>query len=290
MTYISNHTADIAIKDAIRAKLAADAEAWLKTKQNGGKAKASLPDPEPEKPKSYEKLKMRKPEPKQPSEPNISEETARLNRLRKAGMLGIRTKLRTSGRTQTELAKRLGVSAQLMSQYLSGETSTTEELTEKIKAEAEALMTSPPADKPKPQRGVEWPGRSNMVAMMRRHGVKAIHVKHKTGFPGSYVQDCISGRYNPTSERLPVIERAILDLVQCAIDGREPEKKHDPKLYAIGLRLRQMLDDAGLLQKDIREAMCVSSGYISNILSGRQEVSDERVREIENTIKRLAKK
>lgn len=43
MTYISNHTADIAIKNAIRAKLAADAEAWLKAKQNGGKAKASLP-------------------------------------------------------------------------------------------------------------------------------------------------------------------------------------------------------------------------------------------------------
>ena len=290
MTYISNHTADIAIKDAIRAKLAADAEAWLKAKKNGGKAKASLPDPEPEKPRSYEKLAVRKPEPRQPSDPVISEETARLNRLRKAGMLGIRTRLRTSGRTQTELAKRCGVSPQLMSQYLSGETSTTEDVTKKILTEAEALMATPPAEKPKVQKGVEWPGRSNMVALMRRHGVKAIHVKHKTGFPGSYVQDCIAGRYNPSSERLPVIERAIMDLVQCAIDGRDPEKKHNPKLYAIGLRLRQMLDDAGLLQKDIREDMCVSSGYISNILSGRQEVSDERVREIENTIKRLAKK
>ena len=30
--------------------------------------------------------------------------------------------------------------------------------------------------------------------------------------------------------------------------------------------------------------------YISNILAGRQEVSQERVEEIEKTIKRLAKK
>jgi transcriptional regulator with XRE-family HTH domain len=289
MTYISNHTADIAIKDSIRAKLAADAEAWLAAKQNGGKAQASLPDPEPAKPRSYEKLAMRKPEPRDPSNPGVSEETARINRLRRSGMLGIRTRLRAAGATQTELAKRLGLSPQLMSQYLSGETSTTEEMAERIRTEAEAMISAP-VEKPKIQRGVEWPSRSNMVALMRRHGVKAIHVKHKTGFPGSYVQDCIAGRYNPSSERLPIIERAILDLVQCAIDGREPEKKHDVKLYDIGVRLRRMLDDAGLIQKDLREAMCVSSGYISNILAGRQEVSQERVEEIEKTIKRLARK
>ena len=288
MTYISNHTADIAIKNSIRAKLAADAEAWLAAKQNGGKAQASLPNPEPAKPRSYEKLAMRKPEPRKP-EPTVSEETARINRLRKAGMLGIRTKLRTAGQTQTELAKRLGLSPQLMSQYLSGETSTTEEMAERIRTEAEAMISAP-VEKPKIQRGVEWPGRSNMVALMRRHGVKAIHVKHRAGIPGSYVQDCIAGRYNPSIERLPIIERAILELVECAKEGREPEKKHDAKLYDIGVRLRRMLDDAGLIQKDLREDMCVSSGYISNILAGRQEISQERVEEIEKTIKRLAKK
>lgn len=288
--YVSCNTAEIAIRDAIRAQLEADMAAWEKAQETGEKAVASLPDPEPAKPRIYEKLAMRKPEPREPSNPTISEETARINRLRRSGMLGIRARLRGAGATQTELAKRLGLSPQLMSQYLSGETSTTEEMAERIRTEAEAMISAPPVEKPKIQRGVEWPSRSNMVALMRRHGVKAIHVKHRTGIPGSYVQDCIAGRYNPSSERLPIIERAILDLVQCAIDGREPEKKHDAKLYDIGVRLRRMLDDAGLIQKDLREAMCVSSGYISNILAGRQEVSQERVEEIEKTIKRLAKK
>ena len=35
---------------------------------------------------------------------------------------------------------------------------------------------SAPVEKPKIQRGVEWPSRSSMVALMRRHGVNAFLV------------------------------------------------------------------------------------------------------------------
>ena len=288
--YVSCNTAEIAIRDAIRAQLEADMAAWEKAQETGEKAVASFADPEPVKPIDRTPLVIARTEPKPKGRPPVMTETQKVARLRDLGLLGIRTKLREAGHTQAELAARLDVSQQILGEYLSGKTNTTTEMAERIRLETEDMVKHPPVGKPKIQRGVEWPSRSNMVALMRRHGVKAIHVKHRTGIPGSYVQDCIAGRYNPSSERLPIIERAILDLVQCAIDGREPEKKHDEKLYDIGVRLRRMLDDAGLIQKDLREAMCVSSGYISNILAGRQEVSQERVEEIEKTIKRLAKK
>lgn len=286
--YISSNTADIAIKDALRAQLAADMAAWEKAHKTGEKAVASFADPEPPKPIDRTPLVAKaelKPKPRQP----VLTESQKIARLKELGLLGIRTKLRAAGRTQAELAVRLKVSPQVLGDYLSGHISTTPGMAERIRFETDDMVNHPPAGKPKILRGVEWVNRNAMVAMMKAHKVSMAQVKARTGFPGSYVIDCIKGEYNPSSERLPVIERAIVELCDAAKTGRTIPKPKNDYLQSVATRLRTMRDEAELMNKDICTAMGLPACYISNVLLGRQEVSRERIAEIESVIGKLSK-
>jgi len=289
--YISSNTAEITMKDAIRAQLEADTAAWEKAQETGEKAVASFADPAPQKAIDRTPLVIVrvKAEPKPKGRPPVMTESQKLERLREFGLLGIRTKLREAGRTQVELASRLKVSPQVLGDYLSGKVSTTPEMAERIRYETSEMVRLPPAVKPKLRRGVEWMNREELVALMAKHKVSKSQVKARTGFPGSYVLDCIAGRYNPSSERMPVIEQAILELVEAAKTGRKVEKPKNEYLQSVAVRLRTMRDDAGLMNKDICTAMGLPACYISNVLNGRQEVSRERVQEIEAVIGKLSK-
>ncbi len=287
--YVSSNTADIAIKEAIRAQLEADMAAWEKAQKTGKKAVASLADPEPAKPIDRTPLVVARTEPKPKGRPPVMTETQKVARLRDLGLLGIRTKLREAGRTQAELAVRLKVSPQVLGDYLSGRISTTPGMAERIRFETDDMVNHPPAGKPKILRGVEWVNRNAMVAMMKAHKVSMAQVKARTGFPGSYVIDCIKGEYNPSSERLPVIERAIVELCDAAKTGRTIPKPKNDYLQSVATRLRTMRDEAGLMNKDICTAMGLPACYISNALLGRQEVSRERIAEIEAVIGKLSK-
>jgi len=287
--YVSCNTAEIAIRDAIRAQLEADMAAWEKAQETGEKAVASLADPEPAKPIDRTPLVVVKAELKPKGRPPVMTETQKIARLRDIGLLGIRTKLREAGRTQVELANRLKVSPQVLGDYLSGRVNTTPELAERIRFETDDMVKHPPSGKPKIRRGVEWLNREAMVAMMKANKVSMAQVKARTGFPGSYVMDCIRGDYNPSSERLPVIERAIIELCEAAKEGRTIPKPKNDYLQSVATRLRTMRDEAGLMNKDICTAMGLPACYISNVLLGRQEVSRERIAEIETVIVKLSK-
>jgi transcriptional regulator with XRE-family HTH domain len=286
--YVSCNTADIAIRDAIRAQLEADMAAWEKAQETGKKAVASLADPEPAKPIDRTPLVAKvepKPKPRQP----VLTESQKIARLKELGLLGIRTRLREASRTQVELANRLKVSPQVLGDYLSGRVNTTPELAERIRFETDDMVKHPPSVKPKIRRGVEWLNREAMVAMMKAHKVSMAQVKARTGFPGSYVMDCIKGEYNPSTERLPVIERAIVELCEAAKEGHKIPKPKNEHLQSVATRLRTMRDEAGLMNKDICTAMGLPACYISNVLLGRQEVSRERIAEIEAVIGKLSK-
>jgi len=287
--YVSCNTAEIAIRDAIRAQLEADMAAWEKAQETGEKAVASFADPEPVKPIDRTPLVIARTEPKPKGRPPVMTETQKVARLRDLGLLGIRTKLREAGHTQAELAARLDVSQQILGEYLSGKTNTTTEMAERIRLETDDMVKHPPAVKPKIRRGVEWLNREAMVAMMKANKVSMAQVKARTGFPGSYVMDCIKGEYNPSSERLPVIERAIVELCDAAKTGRTIPKPKNYYLQSVATRLRTMRDEAGLMNKDICTAMGLPACYISNVLLGRQEVSRERIAEIEAVIGKLSK-
>lgn len=287
--YVSCNTAEIAIRDAIRAQLEADMAAWEKAQETGEKAVASFADPEPAKPIDRTPLVVVKAELKPKGRPPVMTETQKIARLRDLGLLGIRTKLREAGRTQVELANRLKVSPQVLGDYLSGRVNTTPELAERIRFETDDMVKHPPSGKPKIRRGVEWLNREAMVAMMKANKVSMAQVKARTGFPGSYVMDCIKGEYSPSSERLPVIERAIVELCEAAKEGRKIPKPKNENLQSVATRLRTMRDEAELMNKDICTAMGLPACYISNVLLGRQEVSRERIAEIETVIGKLSK-
>ena len=287
--YVSSNTGEIAAKEAIRAQLEADAAAWTKAQETGEKAIAAFADPEPAKPIDRTPLVVVKAELKPKGRPPVMTETQKIARLRDIGLLGIRTKLREAGRTQVELANRLKVSPQVLGDYLSGRVNTTPELAERIRFETDDMVKHPPSGKPKIRRGVEWLNREAMVAMMKANKVSMAQVKARTGFPGSYVMDCIRGDYNPSSERLPVIERAIIELCEAAKEGRTIPKPKNDYLQSVATRLRTMRDEAGLMNKDICTAMGLPACYISNVLLGRQEVSRERIAEIETVIVKLSK-
>lgn len=287
--YVSCNTAEIAIRDAIRAQLEADMAAWEKAQETGEKAVASLADPEPAKPIDRTPLVVVKAELKPKGRPPVMTETQKVVRLRESGLLGIRTKLKEAGLTQTTLAERMGISVQLLGQYLKGDTMTTDDVAAQIRAHAADMLANPAANRPKTTRGIEWPARDELVAMMRRYKVTAANVKQRTGIPGSYVLDCIKGRYNPSSSRMPMIEQAIHDLVEAAKEGRSIDKPKNEYLLSVAVKLRRMRDDAGLMNKDICTAMGLPACYISNVLLGRQEVSRERIAEIESVIGKLSK-
>lgn len=292
MAYVGCNTAEIRARAELRASLAADVDAWLRAKETGEVAVSSLADPAQAAPKKGEPILKQKPDPERKTAPksSVSPETARVNRLKDSGLIGIRVKLREAGVTQASLAARVGVSEQMMCQYLNGDTNVDSDLAGRIREAAEHICANPAENKAKLRRGIEWPQREEYVALMREHGIKATAVKHETGFPGSYTNDCITGRYNPSPERKPVIERAILKLVDDAKAGRKTKRLLPEPLKNTAARLRALRDEAGVRQCEICRAMNLPSSYISNVFGGRQEISDERVAEIEAVINKLRTK